>query len=171
MAGHPPPGGPGERAPFGMSMRFHVKIDDSVDLGSWSSCKGLEVKCKLHKIREHGQYDFERILFADVEYESIKLERAVDAVSTAKLQKWLADALASQPGDQLISTIFGSRTAVITLLDSTWKVAGQWTLRGVYPKSWSGPTMDASKAAVAIERLELAHEGFLPEASIADGLI
>jgi phage tail-like protein len=36
-----------------------------------------------------------------------------------------------------------------------------WSLRGVHPASWTGPTLDAGSTKVAIEVLELVHEGFI----------
>jgi phage tail-like protein len=149
---------------LGVSMRFHVVID-GVSLGSWSSCKGLEVVCKLKKIRDPGDYGYEHILFADVDYSTVKLERAMEKTSSKALRDWLADKLSawSQPGymPELMNSIIGGSTATITLLDSAWEEVSSWTLRNVYPKGWYGPSFDAGKSAVAIERLELDHEGFL----------
>lgn len=150
---------------LGMAMRFHVVVD-GVSLGSWSSCKGLEVVCKLKKIRDPGDYGYEHILFADVDYSTVKLERAMEKNSSQALRDWLADKLSpwSQPGylpEMLGMLGIGGSTATITLLDSAWQEVSKWTLRNVYPKGWYGPTFDAGKSAVAIERLELDHEGFL----------
>ena len=41
-------------------------------------------------------------------------------------------------------------------------LAVKWTLHGVLPVAWSGPTFDNHGSTVAMETLELAHEGFLP---------
>lgn len=157
-------GGPGRQPQFGMAMRFHVVID-GMNLGSWSACKGLDIKCKLKKIREHGDYGYERILFADVEYQTVKLERAMDPASSAAVRAWLSDKLSpwSQPGymPELIGQFGVGSTATITLLDSAWQKVSSWTLRNVYPKAWDGPQLQADKSNVAIEKLELDHEGFL----------
>jgi phage tail-like protein len=147
----------GTQGALGMSMRFAVRVD-GISLGNWSSCKGLEFSCKIHKIREHGSYDFEHILFADVEYKVVKLERAVDSTSSMQLRTWLKTTLASQPGAAALSS---GKTALITLLDSSWRPVTTWTLRGVYPAGWTGPSLSAKESVVAIERLELQHEGFL----------
>ena len=48
------------------------------------------------------------------------------------------------------------------LFDATGKgVVGTWTLRNVYPARWAGPDLDASGTGIAIEQLQLVHEGFL----------
>lgn len=152
------PGLPGAtRAAHGMAMRFAVAVQ-GISLGNWSTCKGLEFTCKVHKIFEGGGYDFEHILFADVSYSTIKLERAMDKVTSTQLRTWLSTELKNPPGSQ----VFGAgKTATITLLDPAWTPITTWTLRSVYPRAWSGPTFDASSSKVAIERLELDHEGFL----------
>jgi phage tail-like protein len=148
---------PAQQAAFGMAMRFNVVVD-GISLGNWSSCKGLEFKCKPVKFHEHGSYEFERILFVDVSYEMIKLERAVDRVASAQLREWLTNELNNPPGTQL----FGAgKTATITLLDAAWNPVTSWTLRGVYPAGWSGPSLSAKESAVATERLDLWHEGFM----------
>ena len=36
-----------------------------------------------------------------------------------------------------------------------------WSLRNVYPSKWTGPDLDAMTAGIAMEKLELVHEGFL----------
>lgn len=149
---------------LGMAMRFHVYVD-GISLGNWSSCKGLEVKAKLQKVRDTGDYGYEHILFADVEYQTVKLERAMEKVSSQALRDWLANKLSpwSQPGTmpQMLGAFVGGSTATITLLDSAWAEVATWTLRNVYPSGWFGPTFAADKSAVAIERLDLDHEGFL----------
>ncbi len=142
---------------LGMATRFAVMVQ-GISLGNWSTCKGLEFTCKVHKIREGGEYGFEHIMFADVSYSTIKLERAMDRVTSTQLRTWLSTELSNPPGTQ----IFGAgKTATITLLDAAWSPVTTWTLRGVYPRAWSGPNFDASTSKVAIERLELDHEGFL----------
>ena len=35
----------------------------------------------------------------------------------------------------------------------------RWNLRNAFPTKWSGPSLDATSEAIAIETLELTHEG------------
>lgn len=156
----------GKPLALGMAMRFNVKID-GVNLGNWTSCKGLEFKAKVHKVRDTGNYAYQKILFGDVEYQTIKLERAMEKTSSAVLREWLVGKLSpwKQPGvmPDLLYSMIGGSTANITLLDSSWQEVASWRLRNVYPAGWYGPTFSAKDSAVAIERLELDHEGFLEE--------
>jgi phage tail-like protein len=156
--------GQGAGLALGMAMRFNVVID-GVNLGNWTSCKGLDLKCKIHKFYDNGEFGYQKILFADVEYPTVKLERAMEKASSQVLRDWLGDKLSSwsQPGfmPEMLNVVLGGSTARITLLDSAWEEVSTWELRNVYPSGWYGPSLVAKDSAVAIERLELDHEGFL----------
>jgi phage tail-like protein len=46
------------------------------------------------------------------------------------------------------------------LLDSGGTKVTSWKLAGVYPAKWTGPTLDTGTNQVALEVLELVHNGF-----------
>ena len=50
-------------------------------------------------------------------------------------------------------------SVVITLLDQADNPALHWRLRNAWPCRWSGPVLNAGLSDVAMEELELAHEG------------
>jgi len=146
-------------AKLGMSMRFRVSVD-GIDLGSWASCAGLSVDFTHVLVREGANYEHPVILPDRVEYKAITLRRAMSQQESALVQQWLAQVVsgwyhASSPRD------YGPRTAQIHLYDATGQGVASWTLRNVYPAHWSGPDLDASGSAVAVESLQLVHEGFL----------
>lgn len=153
-------GQPGATPQLGLAMRFNVNVD-GLNIGNWSKVSGLEVKFKLDKLYDHGNYSHEYLLFARGEYANVKLERAMDKTSSAVLREWLAGKLDSWSQPATLPTSIGSSTATITLLDASWTEVSSWTLRNAYPAGWFGPSFDSSASKVAIERLELAHEGFL----------
>jgi phage tail-like protein len=148
-----------DSARLGMSMRFRVSVD-GINLGSWSTCAGLSVEFKNKRVTEGGNYEYSVILPDRVEYRAVTLRRAMSQQESATVQRWLTGVVsgwynAASPRD------FGPRTAEIELFDSTGTVVATWTLRNVYPSRWSGPDLDATGSRVAIESLELVHEGFL----------
>lgn len=51
------------------------------------------------------------------------------------------------------------RDGVITLNDSAGEARRAWAFRRGLPMRWSGPGLDASRNAVAVETIEIAHEG------------
>ncbi|MEV6909257.1 phage tail protein [Amycolatopsis sp. NPDC051071] len=148
---------------LGMAMRFEVEAA-GLNLGLWSSCKGLEVKTKLHKAYNPGNYSYERILFADINYATVKLERAMEKSASDSVRKWLELWWRpwAQPGTNPLGEMIEFGTPMtIRLLDSQWNEVSSWTLRNAYPSAWAGPSLAATDSKVAIERLEIDHEGFL----------
>lgn len=152
----------GTRPGMGMTMRFSVSVG-GISLGEWASCAGLDVKAKVHRFYDHGEYTYQRILFADVEYAPVKLTRVIDS-SSAAVRSWVKDKWSTfgQPGamPSMVGVFFGD-DATIRLLDAEWREVTSWELRNVYPAGLTGPSLDADKAKVATETLELVHEGFL----------
>lgn len=151
---------------YGMGMRFHVTVDGlgagRTSLGAWSSCKGLQVDIKPIKFREPGHNGNEHLLYADVSYPHIKLERAIDNTSFTALQRWLATQLRAwlEPTGSA-GAVVGKSSATIQLCDLAMNVVATWRLRGIRPAGWTGPMLSAKDSIVAMETLELAHEGFL----------
>jgi phage tail-like protein len=47
----------------------------------------------------------------------------------------------------------------IILLDDEGKKAAEWTFTDGWPTKWTGPTVDAAVNEVAIDTLEITHEG------------
>lgn len=135
---------------FALALRFHVTIDDKGSLGSWSKCDGLTVEYEVLEYQEGGQNDYVHRLPGRCKYQNIKLTRPLDKTS-ADVASWVA----------------GQRKKVersnaeIAVLDPAGEVVAKWNLNGVYPVKWTGPSLDASGNQIAIETLELAHNGFL----------
>ena len=146
-------------AKLGMSMRFHVVVDD-VDLGGWATCKGLQVNFTSTAVNEGANYEYQVILPDRVTYQPIVLTRAMTQQDSATVQRWLSTVV-SQWYDATSPTDYSARTARITLLDAFNGEVASWSLRSIYPKRWTGPDLNASGREVAIETLELVHEGFL----------
>jgi phage tail-like protein len=136
--------------PFGLVMRFGVEVA-GVDLGAWSSCDGLRVDFGLKEIKSGGNNDFGVFLPGRITYPKLVLKRAMSARDSAKVMTWLRSMIDATSGD----------TATITLYDSHGIMVSLWTFASVRPFSWKGPTLSSTGKEVAIEQLELVHEGFL----------
>jgi phage tail-like protein len=141
---------PGSNAPRGLAARFQVTIDGQ-DLGSWATCKGLEVDFQHEAYEELGNNQFVHYLPRAAKYTHITLERACTAAESSALQRWLSKVV-MQPS---------KGTASITLHDANQGDVITWTLTNVFPAKWTGPQLDADAKKMALETLVLAHEGFL----------
>ncbi len=137
-------------AMLGLEMRFEVVVD-GIDLGGWASCQGLAVSFNPQPILEGGNYEHEIWLSGRLKYDSVKLVRAMNAQDSPSVMLWLRSKVDDYTGS----------TAQITLQDARLGTVAAWSLRNVYPKSWSGPTLSATSHNIAVETLELVHEGFL----------
>jgi phage tail-like protein len=165
---------------LGLTTRFHVVVD-GVDLGGWGKCTGLRVDFKPYQIDEGGNYNYRPILPGNLDYPAITLERAMNQADSARVQAWLSSRVQSwvhaassghgalEQGINMISNLIGAGNIVpgaggtgqITLFDSAGTKVITWQLRNVYPSKWVGPDLDAKTAGIAMEKLELVHEGFL----------
>jgi phage tail-like protein len=167
-------------AVLGLQTRFLVTVD-GVNLGGWGKCSGLKVDFHPDSVDEGGNYDYKPILPGRLEWSPITLERAMVAADSAHVQQWLAGRVqnwvhaassahgALEQGLNMISNAIGAGnivsgaggTAQITLCDAAGSPVITWQLRNVYPSKWTGPELDARSAGIAMEKLELVHEGFL----------
>lgn len=152
--------GPGSSPPYGLTMRFQVTVD-GLNLGAWSACRGLQVKLESTKVTSGGDYSTERILPKQVSYSNITLERAVHPADSKTVKAWLEQKVSQWINYDGSGPPYAGGTAKITLLGVQGQEVMSWELTGVYPASWSGPSLSATDTKVAIETLELAHQGFL----------
>jgi phage tail-like protein len=85
---------------------------------------------------------------APVEHRTISLKRGV--TNDAELWAWRKKSI-----DGMIERKNGS----IVLYDDTGQEKARWNFVGGWPTKWTGPTFNATANEVAIETLEIAHEG------------
>jgi phage tail-like protein len=134
----------------GQSVHFRVRIDGEQDLGAWSKCDGLSVEYEVKEYMEGGENAFVHKIPGRAKYQNIKLTRIVNKES-AKVAVWLTS----------LQATVRRQTAEIAALDGKGETIATWTLKGVYPAKWTGPSFDAGSNQVATETLELVHNGFL----------
>lgn len=132
-----------------LALRFRVEIDGH-SLGSWTKCDGLSVEYEVFEYQEGGLNDYVHRLPGRRKYSNIKLTRPLDKDS-ADVTSWISK----------LSHSVERSTAHISVLDAGGDVVCKWNLHGVCPVKWTGPSLDAGGNQIALEALELAHNGFL----------
>jgi len=137
-------------AEHGLTLRFKVIIDGYGSLGNFGKCEGLTMEYSVHEYKEGGQNGFVHKFPGRASYPNIKLTRPIDSDS-ALVAGWLAS----------IQGAVQRQTAQIAILDADGAVVTAWNLADAYLVKWSGPTLDVGSNSVAMETLELAHNGFL----------
>lgn len=172
---------------LGLAFRFDVIID-GYDLGSWSTCKGLAVTFKHERVNELGEHTMSTYIPGRVEYTVVSLQRAMTKTDWGKTKEWLQivasapwlateNPVAEAAGDISVTAggegiqygsgggaglaLQGPSSGKITLRDSALEEVASWELQNVMPAAWKGPQLDANGKVVAIETLDLVHEGFL----------
>jgi phage tail-like protein len=151
---------PASVPPYALAMRFKVSVS-GISLGSWSACKGLKVQFETTPVTSGGDYSGDRILPKQLKYSNITLERAVHPTESQTVKTWLEQAVSSWMNYNGSGDPYAGDTAKITLLGAQGQEVMSWNLIGVYPASWTGPSLSATDNKVAIETLELVHQGFL----------
>lgn len=132
--------------PF-LSFRFSVSID-GLRVGGFSEVSGLELTTTTHDYAEGGLNDYVLKFAGPVTQANIVLKRGIVDRS---LWDWFADLLRGK---------VTYRNGSINVLDPTGQ---QPEMRvdflNAFPAKWTGPSLDASQGKVAVETLELAHQG------------
>jgi phage tail-like protein len=134
------------------SVVVDVDAGGRTDLGSFTKCSGLKATYGNTPLREGGENGFEHVLWGPVAYDDVVLGRALDATSSA-VAAWV-----SSFAEGGLPT-----TARIAALDPAGDTIAAWSLTGVVPVSWTGPSWNASQNGFAEETLVLAHTGFALE--------
>jgi len=143
---------------LGLAMRFHVEVD-GYSLGSWSTCKGLGVTFDMIAVNELGQHAYTTNLPGRAKYTPVTLTRGMVSGDWETTRGFLSRVVA----DGWLLAGGGDRSASIELRDAKQQPVAKWMLRNPMPTSWKGPQLDANGQAVAVESLELIHEGFLDD--------
>lgn len=140
---------------IGLGNRFKVDvIPEGHSLGSWSKAEGLDVQWEVPDYRMGDQWNARLFAPASTKYSTVKLARAAEATDSQKVRDWL-----NKNATQWELGI----SVKIELEDSHKQSVMHWELRNVVVKKWAITTFDAGTGSVAIETLELDHEGFLDD--------
>lgn len=126
---------------------FLLEINGATRAG-FTECSGLEVTVDALDYREGSEGPAVRKLPGLLKYTVISLERGIAA--DADLWHW-----AKKTTDGLAERKNGS----IVLRDETGAEKIRWNFREAWPTKWTGASFNASGNEVAIETLEIAHEG------------
>ncbi len=133
----------------GLSLKFSVEIDGMRI--PFTGCSGLDAQYEVLEWREGGDNGIVARLAGRLSHGNVRLTRSVDADS-GNLAAWF-----SQQQRQPVR-----RNAVIRLYDGGRTEVTSWTLANAWPVRYSGPVLTTRPEgdAIAVETLELAHEGF-----------
>lgn len=137
-----------------LNFRYRVEIEGLVVAG-FSEVAGLSSEIETEEYKEGGA-GFVHKLPGGVKQSNIVLKRGL-GIST-ELMEWyqsVVDALA------YMKPIPKSPALYISIVDSTGEEKVRFRVKSAYPVKWSGPDLKGTGTDVAIETLELVHEGMV----------
>jgi phage tail-like protein len=142
----------GRNDPF-LGFNFNVEIDSLV-VGGFSEVSGMEADTEVTEFREGGVNDYMHKRAGPIKYPSnLVLKRGIS--DAAGLWSWYADVMQGN---------IQRKTVSIVLLDASCEEQRRWSFQRAYPVKWTGPSLRATASEVAVESVELAHEGLIPGA-------
>lgn len=134
---------------------------NDVLLGGFSECSGIEAQMKTEDVNEGGNNGTVLKFPTRLQWTAITLKKGLG--SSSALWDWQYS-FAIGRGKR--------RDGLIVLMNEVHVPNSIWFFRRGLPSKWSGPSLNAGSSAVAIETLEITHEGLfqLPFVGLASGI-
>lgn len=126
---------------------FLLEID-GISRAGFSECSGLDVSADTIEYRKGSDPATVRKLPGLAKYATISLKRGI--ADDAQLWQWCKKAVDGQ---------VERKNGSIIQLDETGAEKVRWNFRDGWPTKWTGPSFNATGNEVAIESLDIAHEG------------
>lgn len=129
--------------------RFRYKVEiDGLDAGGFSEVTGFDASIDVIEYREGDMVQTPMKIPGLKKYGNITLKQGL--ADSMVLYEWV------------IAGVNGAverKTITITLLDEEEAPAASWQVINAWPIKYSAPEFNATSSEVAIETLEIAHEG------------
>lgn len=138
------------------NFRFTLHVDQIVAAG-FAECTGLQMETKVFEYKEGGRNETTLKFPEGTSYGSITLKRGV--TSSNELLQWQLDVA----NGKIQRSGQSARKVSIDLNNEKGDKVKSWNLTRPFPTKWVGPDLKAMGNEVAIESLEIAHEGIEPK--------
>jgi phage tail-like protein len=137
----------GKRVDPFRAFNFLVEVEGLV-LGGFMECSGLQVETEIQEYAEGGLNDYTHHFRGRTKYSPLTLKRGITLDD--QLWRWHQSVLQGS---------FVRKNGTIYLLDEKHTAVVWWNFLKAFPSKWTGPEMRASSGEVAVESLELIHQG------------
>ena len=132
--------------PYG-KFRYKVEID-GLEAGGFSEASGFDASIDVIEYREGDMVQTPMKLPGLKKYGNITLKQGV--ADSMVMYEWR---IAGVEGE------VERKTITITILDETETATASWQVINAWPAKYTAPDFNATASEVAIETLEIAHEG------------
>jgi phage tail-like protein len=141
-----------EQDPVG-NFRFKLELGD-VEVAGFAECTGLNIETKVMEYKEGGNNATTLKFPEPSTFGNVTLKRGV--TNSNELIEWQLDVVS---GTFSKNARKNNPSIAIVLMNEKGEDVRRWNLVRAFPVKWVGPDLKASASEVAIEALELAHEG------------
>jgi phage tail-like protein len=139
-----------------LNVFYRVSIDGLISLGTWTKVEGLGMEYQVTEYREGGVNGYMHKIIGPAKFTNLRLSRPVDATSPLLMAWLMSNQVAIKP-----------QTMAVTAMTAAGDNITTWSLIGVVPVKWTGPSLDIMSNAVSTETLEVAYQ----EISLIGGLL
>ena len=136
--------------PYG-KFRYTVEID-GITAGGFSEVTGFDASIDVMEYREGDMVQTPMKIPGLKKYGNITLKKGL--ADSIALYEWL---------DKGVTGEVERKTITVTLLDATENAVASWRVINAWPVKYTGPDFNAPSSEVAVETLEVAHEGMTRE--------
>ena len=137
----------GQRVDPYSNFNFLVEID-GITRAAFQEASGFDSSIDVTEYREGGENTTVRKLPTLTKYSNITLKRGL--TEDRELWDWHRAA---------VDGAVDRKTGSIIVLDRQGTEVVRWNFKEAWPAKWDGPDFNSTSTEVAIEMLELAHEG------------
>jgi phage tail-like protein len=128
---------------------FGVEIE-GIESAKFTKCEGLEAETYIYEVEEGGLNTNTHKFFGRTRFPNIILENGVTASND--LYNWYKNTVLT---DKKVERKNGS----IIMYTATGEEIKRWNFYRAVPCRWVGPRLGKDVHGVAVERIEIAHEG------------
>jgi len=129
------------------NCRFYVQID-GINQAVFTDLTGLQIETTVQEYEEGGNNGFVHRLPGRTKVSNVTLKRGL--TTSNEFFKWCL---------QIAQGKIVRRNISVLIYDSKGEQVCRWDFINAYPVKWVGPQFTAGSNAMAIETLELAHDG------------
>lgn len=126
---------------------FKVEVEGLL-VGGFSEVSGLQAEVETETYREGGENEYVHKLVKGTTYPNLVLKRGI--TDSDLLWRWHRN---------VVNGKIERRNCRIILLDCQGNEKWHWLCQDAFPVKWNGPDFKADTSSVAIETLELVHNG------------
>ena len=128
-------------------FRYKVEID-GLEAGGFSEASGFDASIDVMEYREGDMVQTPMKIPGLKKYGNITLKQGV--ADSMVMYEWM---IAGVEGE------VERKTITITILDATETAAASWQVINAWPTKYTAPDFNATSSEIAIESIEIAHEG------------